>query len=124
VDDPHFYEADNIQKAASHLEPRMAGVLLAHSPEIYRKAAACGFDLLLCGHTHAGQICLPGGVPLMINARLPVRMARGAWQYHKLQGYTSAGAGCSGVDVRFFCPPEVVLHRIVGGARGSSAAAA
>ncbi len=118
VDDPHFYEADNIQKAAAKLEHRTSAVLLAHSPEIFRKAAACGFDLLLCGHTHAGQICLPGGVPLMINARVPVRMARGAWHYQELQGYTSAGAGCSGVDVRFFCPPEVTLHRIGGGARG------
>lgn len=117
VDDPHFYEADNIQKAAGHLEPRMPGILLAHTPEVYRKAAACGFDLLLCGHTHAGQICLPGGIPLMINARIPLSLARGAWRHHDLQGYTSSGTGCSGVDVRFFCPPEVTLHRIVRGAR-------
>lgn len=112
VDDPHFYETDNIQKAAVHLEHRTSAILLAHSPEIYRKAAACGFDVLLCGHTHAGQICLPGGLPMLINARIPHQLSHGAWRYQDLQGYTSAGAGCSGVDVRFFCRPEVTLHYI------------
>jgi predicted MPP superfamily phosphohydrolase len=112
VDDPHFYQTDNIQKAATHLEPGMPSVLLAHSPEIFRKAAACGFDLLLCGHTHAGQICLPGGIPLFINARVPIRLVRGGWSYRGMQGYTSAGTGCSGVDVRFSCRPEVTLHTL------------
>jgi predicted MPP superfamily phosphohydrolase len=113
VDDPHFYETDNVQKAAGHLEHGVPSVLLAHSPEIYRKAAACGFDLLLCGHTHGGQICLPGGVPVIINARVPLRMVKHAWRYRRLQGYTSAGAGSSGLDVRFWCPPEVTLHTLV-----------
>ena len=112
VDDPHFYETDNIQKAAGHLEDDAPAVLLAHSPEIYRKAAACGFDALLCGHTHGGQICLPGGIPLIMNARAPLRMARGAWEYRGMKGYTSAGTGSSGLDVRYFCPPEVTLHRL------------
>ena len=112
VDDPHFYETDNIQKAATHLDPGMPSLLLAHSPEIYRKAAACGFNLMLCGHTHAGQICLPGGIPLFINARIPNRFVRGAWAYRGMQGYTSAGTGCSGVDVRFSCRPEVTLHTL------------
>ena len=111
-DDPHFYETDNIQKAAGHLDHEVPSVLLAHSPEIYRKAAACKFDLLLCGHTHGGQICLPGGIPVIINAHAPVQFVRGAWSYRGMQGYTSVGTGCSGVDVRFFCRPEVTLHTI------------
>ena len=112
VDDPHFYETDNVQKAASHLDHEIPSVLLAHSPEIYRKAAACRFNLLLCGHTHAGQICLPGGIPLFINARVPISFVRGAWNYRGMQGYTSAGTGSSGVDVRFWCRPEVTLHTL------------
>lgn len=112
VDDPHFYETDNVHKAAGQLEPGVPSVLLAHSPEIYRKAAACGFDLLLCGHTHGGQICLPGGIPLIINARVPLRMVKRAWRYRHMQGYTSAGAGSSGIDARFWCAPEVTLHTL------------
>lgn len=114
IDDPHFYETDNIQKAAAHLDHEIPSILLAHSPEIYRKAAACGFNLLLCGHTHAGQICLPGGMPVFINARVPLHLVRGAWSYRGMQGYTSAGIGCSGVDVRFSCRPEATLHTLTG----------
>ncbi|MGH8527866.1 MAG: metallophosphoesterase, partial [Gammaproteobacteria bacterium] len=40
----------------------------------------------------------------------PRRMARGAWRYHDLQGYTSAGAGSSIVEVRINCPPEITVH--------------
>ena len=112
VDDPHFYKTDNVQKAAGHLEHGVPSVLLAHSPEIFRKAAACGFDLLLCGHTHGGQICLPGGMPVVINARVPLQMVRRAWRHRSMQGYTSVGAGSSGIDVRFWCPPEVTLHHL------------
>ncbi len=112
VDDPHFYETDNLQKAGDKIPPDAVSILLAHSPEIYRQAAAAGYDVVLCGHTHAGQICLPGRVPLLNNANCPREMVYGPWQFHLTQGYTSAGTGSSGVPVRFFCPPEVTLHRL------------
>lgn len=112
VDDPHFYETDNLQKAGDKIPPDAVSILLAHSPEIYRQAAAAGYDVLLCGHTHAGQICLPGRVPLLNNANCPRKMVYGPWRFHHTQGYTSAGTGSSGVPVRFFCPPEVTLHRL------------
>ena len=112
VDDPHFYETHNLQKAADSIPPAACSILLAHSPEIYRQAAAAGYDVVLCGHTHAGQICLPGRIPILNNANCPRSMVYGPWQYHLTQGYTSAGAGASGVPVRFFCPPEVTLHRL------------
>ncbi|MFN2107716.1 MAG: metallophosphoesterase [Candidatus Promineifilaceae bacterium] len=112
VDDPHFYETENLQKAGDLIPPEAVSVLLAHSPEIYRQAAAAGYDIVLCGHTHAGQICLPGRVPLLNNANCPREMVYGPWKVHHTQGYTSAGTGSSGVPVRFFCPPEVTLHRL------------
>ncbi len=112
VDDPHFYETDNLQKAGDIIPPDAVSILLAHSPEIYRQAAAAGYDVLLCGHTHAGQICLPGRVPLLNNANCPREMVHGPWRFYHTQGYTSAGTGSSGVPVRFFCPPEVTLHRL------------
>ena len=112
VDDPHFYETDNLQKTGDKIPPRAVSILLAHSPEIYRQAAAAGYDIVLCGHTHAGQICLPGRIPLLNNANCPREMVYGPWKFHKTQGYTSAGTGSSGVPVRFFCPPEITLHRL------------
>lgn len=115
VDDPHFYETDNLQRAREDIPNGAVSILLAHSPELYRSAAAAGFDLMLSGHTHAGQICLPGRFILLGNARCPRRMLYGPWQHGNMAGYTSAGTGGSGVPVRFFCPPEIVVHTLVRG---------
>jgi predicted MPP superfamily phosphohydrolase len=112
VDDPHFYETDNLQKTGDKIPRGAVSILLAHSPEIYRQAAAAGYDIVLSGHTHAGQICLPGRIPILNNANCPREMVYGPWEFHKTQGYTSAGTGSSGVPVRFFCPPEITLHRL------------
>lgn len=112
IDDPHYYRADNLEKAAENIPEDAVSILLAHSPEIYRHAAHADFDVMLCGHTHAGQICLPGGVPLMCNASCPRSLCAGAWSYHGLSGYTSAGSGACVVDVRINCPPEITLHHL------------
>ena len=54
VDDPHFYRVDDIEKAASQIPQDAFSILLAHTPEVYDRAASAGFDVLLCGHTHGG----------------------------------------------------------------------
>ena len=112
IDDPHYYQVDNFDKAAANIPPEEVAILLSHSPETYRLAAHASFDLMLSGHTHGGQICLPGGIPLITNADCPRRFCRGAWRYHAMQGYTSAGSGSSVVGVRFNCPPEITLHHL------------
>jgi len=66
---------------------------------------------MLAGHTHGGQICLPGGTPLL-TAGGPRRFARGSWRYAEMIGYTSAGAGTCIVEARLNCPPEITLHRL------------
>jgi uncharacterized protein len=112
IDDAHFFRVDNIEKAASQIPDDDFSILLSHTPEIYRQAAHAGFDLLLSGHTHGGQICLPGSIPITLDSVLPRRMGSGAWKYHNMIGYTSVGAGSSIVAVRFNCPPEITLHRL------------
>jgi predicted MPP superfamily phosphohydrolase len=112
IDDPHYYRADNIEKAGDAIPEDAASILLTHSPEIYQHAAHAGFDLMLCGHTHGGQVCLPGGVPVMCNAACPRAFCSGAWTHHDLQGYTSAGSGACVVDLRLNCPPEITLHHL------------
>ena len=112
LDDAHFYRADNIEKAASDIPPHEFSILLSHTPEVYQQAAHAEFDVLLSGHTHGGQICLPGGIPITLDSVLPRYMGSGAWAYHKMQGYTSVGAGASVVAARFNCPPEITLHRL------------
>ena len=87
-------------------------MLLSHTPEIYRHAAHAGFDLLLAGHTHGGQICLPGSIPLTLDSRLPRRMGSGLWKYQRMVGYTSVGVGSSIVAIRLNCLPEITLHHL------------
>ncbi|MCK7581816.1 MAG: hypothetical protein MZV65_43480 [Chromatiales bacterium] len=70
---------------------------------------------MLCGHTHGGQICLPGGFPLTWDARCPRRLAAGAWRHGALLGYTSVGAGTSVVNARLNCPPEITVHTLTVG---------
>ena len=67
---------------------------------------------MLSGHTHGGQVCLPGGIPVLIDTATPRAFARGAWRYHTMAGYTSVGCGASVVDVRLNCLPELTLHRL------------
>ena len=81
IDDAHYYRVDNIEKAVSQLPGDGFSILLSHTPEIYRQAAHADFDLMLSGHTHGGQICLPGAIPITLDAKLPRRMGSGLWKY-------------------------------------------
>ena len=112
IDDAHFFRVDNIEKAALSIPRGKFSILLSHTPEVYRQAAHANFDLMLSGHTHGGQICLPGSIPIKLEAVLPRRMGAGPWQYNDMTGYTSVGAGSSVVPVRLNCPPEITLHRL------------
>jgi len=115
IDDAHFFRVDNIEKAALAIPRGEFSILLSHTPEVYRQAAHANFDLMLSGHTHGGQICLPGSIPIKLEAVLPRRMGAGPWQYRDMIGYTSVGAGSSVVPVRLNCPPEITLHHLRGG---------
>ena len=115
IDDAHFYRADNLEKAASGIPSGEFSILLSHTPEIYRQAANAEFDLMLSGHTHGGQICLPGRTPITLASVLPRYMGAGAWKYRDMIGYTSVGAGSSIVPVRFNCRPEITLHHLQSG---------
>jgi uncharacterized protein len=110
IDDAHFYRMDNIEKAASAIPRDEFSILLSHTPEVYQQAAHADFNLLLSGHTHGGQICLPGRIPITLDSVLPRYMGSGPWKYRDMNGYTSVGAGSSVVPVRFNCPPEITLH--------------
>lgn len=113
VDDRGYFAADDIQLAAERIPPDAPALLLSHSPEIVAETMISRFDFVLCGHTHGGQISLPGGVPVFTNARCARRFCNGSWQLGDVRGYTSVGAGSSLLDVRFNCPPEITVHRLV-----------
>ncbi len=113
VDDPHYFRVDNLEKATRDIPAGAVSLLLSHTPEIYRQAAYADFDVMFCGHTHGGQICLPGGIPITLDSKCPRSVGAGKWRYQQMQGYTSVGAGTSIVNVRFNCPPEVTIHHLL-----------
>ena len=112
IDDAHHFHLDDVDAAARGRRPNAPAILLSHTPEAHRAAERAGFDAMLCGHTHGGQICLPGGIPMTLDARIPRRFGRGRWRYRRMLGYTSAGSGTSIVTARLNCPAEVTLHRL------------
>ncbi len=110
IDDPHFYKTHDLPKVRAEIPEGECSILLSHSPETFGEAASLGFDLQLSGHTHGGQLCLPGGIPVVIPCKIAKRFVRGAWRHGNLQGYTSPGTGSCGVAARLNCPPEITLH--------------
>jgi predicted MPP superfamily phosphohydrolase len=76
--------------------------------------SADGFPLLVAGHTHGGQVCVPGYGALVTNCDLPRRMASGLHRYRTSWLHVSAGLGTSPTaPVRFACPPEATLLTLV-----------
>lgn len=112
IDDAHFFRTHDLRKALAGIAPHSCVVLLSHTPEPYRLAERAGVQLMLSGHTHGGQICLPGGIPVLTETPTPRAFVRGPWRYRAMAGYTSVGCGASVVDVRFNCRPEITLHRL------------
>lgn len=112
IDDPNFYQTHCFDRAMRGVPEGMTKVLLSHSPQTYEVAAEAGIDFLMAGHTHGGQICLPGGYILMHDGSSPRHILSGPWREGTLQGYTSRGTGASGLTVRLNCPPEVTLHTL------------
>jgi len=111
VDDPHYYFTD---QAYQCIEGKHQGfpVALVHSPELFDLAAVNGYKLYLCGHTHGGQICLPGGIPVIRHLYNGKKYYRGLWQYNGMKGYTSEGCGTSGIPIRYNSHSEVTLFTL------------
>ncbi len=108
VDDPHYYFTEQARLA---LQNEFEGfkVALVHTPELYDWAAENNYRLYLCGHTHGGQVCLPGGIPIVTHLDAGKRFYRGLWKYSDLTGYTNQGSGTVCIPVRFFTQSEIAL---------------
>lgn len=108
TDDPYYYFSE---QAIIALERNFKAfkIALVHTSELRDYTAANGYRLYLSGHTHGGQICLPGGKAILTHQFEGNEYVSGLWNYKNMLGYTSRGCGVSGMPVRFNCPPEVTL---------------
>jgi uncharacterized protein len=90
-------------------------IVLMHSPSGLLDLGSERFDLALCGHTHGGQIALPGGTAILLpRGPLSRRYARGRFELGR--GRTlivSVGLGCSGLPLRIFASPEILMCDLV-----------
>lgn len=108
LDDVHrFFTPDALN--AFQNAPEGFRVALVHSAEVADHAAAEGYALYLCGHTHGGQICLPGGRPIFTHLRRCKYATVGAWRCGNMVGYTNRGLGVSDIPMRLNCRAEVSL---------------
>jgi predicted MPP superfamily phosphohydrolase len=114
TDDVHYYFTD---QAVHALEAAGAvfSIALVHSPELYDVASEMGVDLYLCGHTPGGQVALPGGRAVITHLSRGRRFYKGVWRYGRTVGVTNAGAGTSGIPVRFHTRGEVLVLTLRAG---------
>jgi hypothetical protein len=115
LDDVHRFYTPAANQAL-HDAPAGFRIALVHSAEIADHAAAAGFGLYLCGHTHGGQICLPSGRALFTRLRRCHFGAQGEWRAGAMIGYTSNGLGVGEVPLRFNCRGEVAVLTLRRGA--------
>lgn len=119
VSDPHHH-ADHYERVAGPVMPGAVGLGLTHSPEprVLDAFAADGFSLLFAGHTHGGQLRVPGYGALVTNCGLDRRRARGLSRWGADAWLNvSAGLGTSPyAPVRFACRPEATLLTLTAGA--------
>jgi uncharacterized protein len=122
VHDSHI-KRDRYQQIAGPTDPAAdlrLGVLHSPEPRVMDLFAADGYDLLLAGHTHGGQVCLPAYGTLVTNCGIERQRARGLSR-HPAHGapdrpwlHVSAGLGTSPwAPVRFGCRPEATLLTLV-----------
>jgi uncharacterized protein len=113
VDDP-FMGIDDLQAALLGLSPGDPTILLAHGPIIGPQAAASGkVGLTLVGHTHGGQVRIPGYGPILLPGGSG-DFDSGMYDIGKMKMYVNRGIGTCLIPVRLFCPPEVTLFTIRG----------
>jgi predicted MPP superfamily phosphohydrolase len=89
-------------------------VVLSHYPDHFRRVRPLGADIFLAGHTHGGQICLPGGRPLITHDTMPKSCCKGVKRMRDSWYLVSRGLGYASVPVRVNCPAEVAEVTTVG----------
>jgi uncharacterized protein len=99
---------DDLPKTLAAVPEKEATVLLAHEPDFADDVAGFPVDLQLSGHSHGGQVRIPGLGPIVL-PRLARKYHTGLNRVGRLQVYTSRGLGVINPPVRLNCPPEVTL---------------
>jgi hypothetical protein len=118
LDDPHIHRAD--LRLALRTVPDAFGLAVVHSPDPAPELVALGYDLVLAGHTHGGQVRLPFVGALVTNSSLPARLASGLIALGPGLLHVSQGLGTSKyAPFRLFCRPQATLLELRPAAEGN-----
>ena len=118
LDDPHIERHD--LRIAVRRRPEAFGLAVVHSPDPVPELAALGYDLILSGHTHGGQVRLPFVGALVTNSEIPARLCMGLSRFGRSYLHISPGLGTSKfAPFRFLCRPEATLIELVPRPGGS-----
>ena len=108
LDDAHIRRHD--LRIAPRRRPERFGIAVMHSPDSAAEAAALGYELVLAGHTHGGQVRLPLLGALVTNSDMPRRLAAGLIRLGTALLHTSPGLGTGKyAPFRFWCRPEATI---------------
>jgi predicted MPP superfamily phosphohydrolase len=108
LDDSHVARQD-LRVVPRHAPARF-GLAVMHSPDSAPEAVACGYRLVVAGHTHGGQVRLPVVGALVTNSNLPRRVVSGLFRLGDGLVHVSPGLGTSKfAPFRFLCRPEATL---------------
>ncbi len=111
--DDYWFGDPDWNKAMSQVEPDAVKIVIAHNPDFAPMAEARGIDLTVAGHTHGGQIRLPGIGPL---DKLPITIGQnfdmGLFSFGPMRLFITPGVGESGPRARLFDPPEVSVLNV------------
>jgi len=120
-----LHEGFSVESLAPRSEPGLVNLVLAHEPDVAWELLDKQVELLLCGHTHGGQLVVPFfGAPMTLS-RLPRRFARGLHEFGSLLVNVNPGLGMEGnfaPRIRLFCPPQIDLLVLRGGGTRPAAA--
>lgn len=111
VDDPHLH-LDRYASVAGLAEPGSIPIGVTHAPylRVLDAMAADDIELIFAGHTHGGQLCIPGFGALVTNCDLDLKRAKGLHHHKNTWLHVSAGLGTNPyTPVRFACRPEATL---------------
>ncbi len=118
VDDPHVDRDDypSVAGSASLGTDLHLGVTHTPASRVLNAMAADGFELMLAGHTHGGQVCIPGYGALTTNCDLPHSMAKGLHRWPGSQAWLHVSAGLGThptAPIRFACRPEATVLTLI-----------
>ena len=110
--DDFWAGAPDFDGVAAQIPAREAAIALGHEPDFAIEVAALDkFGLMLSGHSHGGQIALPGGIPIHVPTYAH-KFPRGWYDVNGMRLYTNRGLGTVGVPLRFCSRPEISVFTL------------